>query len=132
MRTVDQGHGTFLKVFLAVFFSLLFSSTLCARSYHVANNGNDKNPGTKSKPWETLAKASQFSFRSGDDLYLKRGDVFENHYLKIRWAGTLSNPAIVGAYGAGARPIVKFDAIPVRPASGMGISTEKFEQAPRY
>ncbi len=123
MRIIDgKCPRTFLQVFLAIFFCLLFSRTLCARGYFVANHGNDKNPGTKSKPWKTLTKASKFSFRKGDDLFLNRGDVFENHYLTIRWEGTPSNPATVGAYGKGDRPIVKFDSIPEKPASRMGIS----------
>lgn len=93
-----------------IFQGVFFTSAVFAQDYFVASDGLDSNPGTQTLPWKTLNKASQFSFGTGDDLYLKRGDTFHGHLLIIRWEGTPTNPVIIGAYGEGDRPIVSFDA----------------------
>jgi len=108
--------------FVSLFFlSIFFINTTWSQNYYVAQNGNDNNPGTQAQPWETLNKVSSFSFNTGDKVYLKRGDTFHGNLLNIKWEGTPNDPAIVGAYGSGSRPIVSFDA-PVQ-ANHYGINT---------
>ncbi len=44
--------------------------------YYVATNGSDSNPGTLSKPFRTLARASK-DIASGDTLYIRAGTYSE-------------------------------------------------------
>jgi hypothetical protein len=43
------------RIFTALL--LLASGPLCATDFHVATNGDDKNPGTQEKPFATLERA---------------------------------------------------------------------------
>ncbi len=54
---------------------LALASDLRAATYYVAPNGNDKNPGTSSKPWASPAYGSR-RMKSGDTLIIRKG-----HYI---------------------------------------------------
>lgn len=78
------------------------------RTYYVANDGDNSNPGTASQPFQTLQVAVQEAFSSGADarLLLRRGDTFVlNDGLPI--PGT-NGACTIGTYGSGNRPIVAF------------------------
>jgi len=93
-------HASQLLTKLIFLFSFSFF-TISSQNYYVAENGNDNNPGTEARPWKTLKKVSNFSFATGDDVYLKRGDKFHENLLQIRWDGILNNPVIIGAFESG-------------------------------
>ena len=73
--------------------------------YYIANNGNDRNIGTKLKPWKTYQKAKRIlaSLGKDDAILFKRGDKFyatnNNRLTKVK--------ASVGVYGSGERAIIK-------------------------
>ncbi|UZO81624.1 RICIN domain-containing protein [Aquimarina sp. ERC-38] len=52
--------------------AVIFSASLSARDIYVAKNGNDSNPGTQSKPYKTIAKASSVA-KSGDVVIISGG-----------------------------------------------------------
>ena len=70
-------------------------------NYHISSTmGDDANPGTKKKPWRTLARANAEYYDSGDEILLRYDETFpgnliltEQNYLPES-GGTLS----VGAY----------------------------------
>jgi hypothetical protein len=70
-------------------------------------NGNDGGAGTSGAPWKSLTKASTATLNPGDQLLLARGCVWSGQRLDAPWNGTSDAPITVGAYGDGARPIVK-------------------------
>jgi len=74
--------------------------------YYVSNSeGNDDNTGTsKSKAWKTLSKVSSMTFKPGDRIHLKSGDVWEKETLKLNGNGTSDFPIIVSSYGKGDKP----------------------------
>ncbi|THF81626.1 beta-xylosidase family glycoside hydrolase [Cohnella fermenti] len=75
-----------------------------ATTYYVSSSGNDSNAGTSaSAPWQTLTKASALTYQPGDQLLIKRGDVW-NESLSLKGTGTSASPIVVGAYGAGDAP----------------------------
>ncbi len=94
---------TIIVTVLLSCFLLSFSKT-----YYVSSSGSDGNTGTEAAPWKTLKKVSDFSFETGDDLYLKRGETFAGDLLLIHWEGTVNDPVIIGAYSSGNRPVVSF------------------------
>jgi hypothetical protein len=71
------------------------------RFYVDATLGNDSNPGTLAAPWKTLAKVNGYTFPTGAQIYLKKGETFKGVSLVVP-ADYLS----FGAYGVGANPIV--------------------------
>ncbi|HVS91710.1 MAG TPA: right-handed parallel beta-helix repeat-containing protein [Mucilaginibacter sp.] len=91
---------------------LLFSLKVNARTYYFSTQyGDDRrskqqaqNPAT---PWKTLKKLNSFfpSLKPGDMVLLKRNDVFYGQIIVAK-SGTSSRPITIGAYGAGAKPVV--------------------------
>ncbi|WP_288160946.1 DUF1565 domain-containing protein, partial [Streptococcus pneumoniae] len=65
-------------------------------AYYVAPNGNDKNPGTKQKPFRTLKKAASMA-KAGATIYMRGGTYKEK--LIVRHSGTKKAPVIFQAYG---------------------------------
>jgi hypothetical protein len=78
---------------------------LAATDYHLdCAGGNDTAPGTSpATAWRSPARASQQTFRPGDRLLVKRGTTCAGP-LTPKGSGAPDQPAIVTAYGEGARP----------------------------
>lgn len=60
-----------------------------ATEYYVATNGDDGNPGTESRPWQTLSKAAA-TLQAGDTVYIKEGT-----YRDVLW---LTRSGTAGQY----------------------------------
>jgi hypothetical protein len=45
--------------------------------YYVSLQGDDANPGSKSKPWKTIAKVNETDFQPGDQILFEGGSTFE-------------------------------------------------------
>jgi parallel beta-helix repeat protein len=81
-----------------------------ATNYYVSNTGSDAAAGTsEGTAWQTISKVNTVwaagTFAPGDQILFKRGDTFTGT-LTISEDGGPSNHIIVGAYGAGAKPIL--------------------------
>lgn len=77
-----------------------------ARTYYVSPAGHDLWPGTTPlTPFRSLERASQAPLRPGDRIVLQRGGTFAGG-LTVAGDGTADEPVVVGAYGAGAAPVV--------------------------
>lgn len=77
-----------------------------ASSYFVSANGNDSNVGTsKRAAWKTIDKLNHTKFKPGDEIFFHRGDLFVGQ-LKIEDSGKAGQPIAIGAYGAGAKPVL--------------------------
>lgn len=73
------------------------------RTFYVSTLGNDANDGlTTNTPWRTLTKvqSSMNSFRSGDRILFKKGDIFRGTLTLQSKTGLY-----FGAYGTGADPL---------------------------
>lgn len=57
---------------ILIFGFLWVSQTAIADSFYVSPNGKDRNPGTKSQPWKTIAKANQ-TLKAGDTVFIHAG-----------------------------------------------------------
>ena len=51
------------------------------RSFHVATNGNDSNPGTQAAPWRTINRATQAALLPGDEIVVAPGTYTERFWL---------------------------------------------------
>ena len=69
---------------------------------HDGRSGSSRGSGG---PWKTLAKASQITYRAGDRLLLKCGDIWTDG-LELKGGGTADAPVTVASYGTGRRPVI--------------------------
>ena len=108
------------KLFLIFLVPLLLYPT----TYYVSNAGSDANNGTSTATsWATLFRQYKTTFVAGDSILYKRGDTFEGAILDTLISNTIV-PIVIGAYGAGAKPIFYGDLrgrtwIPVAGHSGV-------------
>ncbi|MFE7619502.1 right-handed parallel beta-helix repeat-containing protein [Streptomyces sp. NPDC057496] len=77
-------------------------------TYYVdAASGNDDASGrNEAAAWKSLARASQLTLGPGDRLLFRAGQRWEGR-LDVRGAGAVGNPAFVGSYGSGAKPLIE-------------------------
>ena len=81
--------------------TLLFPGT--HRYFVSSSTGSDTNPGSPFAPFKTISRAVG-AVHDGDDLLLKRGDIFHESFGNHRWSHVT-----IGAYGTGPRPLVLSD-----------------------
>jgi peroxiredoxin len=94
-------------IFLFLCILLLPAIGRAGNIYYVDKvNGNDNNTGkNKNTAWKSLNKLNIESFRPGDEVYLKRGQVFEGQ-LYLKGSGKQNAPIKLGAFGLGNRPVI--------------------------
>lgn len=107
--------NTGIKNFLLISLFFLYGPCLMAKTYYVAPPtatpaGNDKNPGTKDKPWATWAKAfSTIEVQPGDTVYFRGGvypiSVTDGSGINVTRDGTANNWIYYWAY-PGETPIL--------------------------
>ncbi|RLD76880.1 MAG: hypothetical protein DRJ07_15570 [Bacteroidetes bacterium] len=94
------------KLLATIIFLLSIQFTFATDYYISSSIGDDNNNGiSAATPWKTFTKIQAFSFSPGDNILLKKGDVW-NQTFKIYSAGTVIQPIVVSSYGTGEMPIV--------------------------
>lgn len=79
-----------------------------SRIYYVSSeNGNDKNDGTKEKPFATLFAVNRLRLKPGERVLLERGSVFRGQFLHISAQGTREAMIRIEAYGEGMPPRIE-------------------------
>ena len=69
-----------------------------AATYYVRNGGSDSADGrSHATAWASLNKINSFAFAAGDSVLLQEGSRFVGQ-IKVDWAGTATQKAVVGAY----------------------------------
>jgi hypothetical protein len=101
-----------LSIVLIIIFFIL-NSDVSATTYYISTTGNDASNGlTPSTAWKTMAKVNVTSFKPGDSILFKRGDIWnlfnENNTtgLVADNSGKKGSRIVYGAYGTGAKPII--------------------------
>jgi len=91
-----------------VAFICLCAQSGFAKNYCVdASNGNDTNAGnTPEFCWKSIAKVNKSSFNPGDNIYFKRGEIWEETLI-VSSSGAEGCPITFGAYGDGDNPRIK-------------------------
>jgi hypothetical protein len=74
------------------------------RTYYVAPNGNDSNPGSESQPWRTIQHAAN-TLQAGETVLVKEGTYSE--YVRPANSGTPGEYIVFKAY-PGHRPAVTY------------------------
>lgn len=99
-----------LSFLLTVLFSLLlltYPALVRSATYYVdATNGKDTNTGlSEAAAWKTIAKVNASRFSPGDQILLKRGEIWREQ-LTVPSSGSSENSITFGAYGSGTPPII--------------------------
>ena len=59
--------------------NIIASSEATPKTYYIATNGNDNNPGTIAKPWHTINYAANNSIvKPGDTILIREGTYNES------------------------------------------------------
>jgi hypothetical protein len=102
----------------SIVFSILFciNCTLILSqqpvSYYFSVKGDDENTGTSvDNPWKSLDKLNGITLNPGDNVLLKRGEIFYGS-LNLTANGTLEKNIVVSSYGEGELPVIS-GAVPV-------------------
>jgi parallel beta-helix repeat protein len=96
---------------LALLGSLVHAQKSEAKTYYVATDGSDSNPGTEEQPFQTLSRGIQ-DLGPGDTLYVKNG-TYESWGLYGPLSGTSwDNPVTIAAYPGHSPVIVNPDQFP--------------------
>jgi len=88
----------------------VFSGDLSAHAmdYYVDRSGGSdlNNGGSQAAPWQTITKVNSILLSPGDNVYFKRGEVWEEKLI-ISSSGIKGSPVTFGAYGTGNNPKIK-------------------------
>lgn len=96
-----------ITVVLLLFLSHLICDAQSVSYYVDSQNGSDQHSGRSiAKAWKTLRKLNTITFQKGDNIFLKRGQIFEG-YLYLKGRGTAFHKIRLCAYGIGRRPIIQ-------------------------
>ncbi len=94
----------------AIVASIQTESNHTGRDYFAANQGDDSNPGTAERPFETIAKGVSV-LQPGDTLYIKSGKYVQKTPLTITISGSAASPiTIATAPGEPSPAIISGDA----------------------
>ncbi len=95
--------------------SLSFAPLFAQTSYYVDPQGSDNNDGlSPARAWRTLAKVSQWGFKPGDKVMLRRGAQWSGDGLSLSISGTAQAPVMIGCYGDGPDPVITARTTPPR------------------
>ena len=92
---------TLMLSILVYFLSPILSPTplpptpVSSKTYFVAKNGNDYNPGTEQQPWRTIMKATD-TLVAGDTVYIKNGTY--NEKINVKNSGSPGNYITFSVY----------------------------------
>ncbi|MEP6673679.1 MAG: right-handed parallel beta-helix repeat-containing protein [Ferruginibacter sp.] len=84
-----------------------FASTAFCKTYYIdALKGNDSNNGlSATTAWQTVSKVSRFSFKPGDIISFRAGQIFKG-ILNISSGGKPGMPVTYTSYGSGVQPVI--------------------------
>ena len=97
---------TFCSIILCIAVFNITSFVLAATYYVNATKGNDQNDGlSPERAWQTIKKVKVTSFKPGDEIRFKRGEVFSDSILFVYSSGLEGNPIVYRDYGDSQKPL---------------------------
>ncbi len=80
----------------------VLTTSASGKDYYVSPAGDDANPGSQSKPWQTIAKVNDADFAPGDRILFEAGKTFTGTIkLDENDSGTSDKKVILTSYGSG-------------------------------
>lgn len=96
-----------INIIITIGILILFISCGNSNIYYVDSvNGDDSYSGTSElRPWKSLTKLNQHTFKPGDQILFKAGTVYEGQF-EPQGSGNEEKPIIVDKYGDGYKPVL--------------------------
>lgn len=91
-----------------------YAASASGTTYYIDTaSGNDSNDGTgEASAWKTLERASSETYKTGDRILLKSGEIFNGRFT-AKGNGTAESPVVLGSYGdteSLGKPVIRSDA----------------------
>jgi len=111
-----------IRCFCVVLAAIIFTTrqsfaqhTAGGRSYFVNTYGNDRNAGTKNKPFQSVGMIKSLHLTAGDTIYFKSGQTFNGSLLITQGVeGTQNKPIVFTSYGKGHAIINAKDSVGIK------------------
>jgi hypothetical protein len=99
--------GTILKrLVLCAVCLIIAEAAYCEKYYVDAVNGDNNNSGiSATSAWKTLDKVSNSSFKPGDKILFRAGQVFKGTLIVS--SGAIGKPLIYESYGSGNPAVIQ-------------------------
>jgi len=96
------------RLSMAILVLFVSFTNLFPQTYYVSSSsGSDNNNGlSESSPWKSIKKVNSKTFKPGDNILFKKGDIWIGEQLVIDKSGNAGNTITYSAYGIGAKPII--------------------------
>lgn len=98
MSLYNRGRKTIINFCIGFATLLLISCSSKDTGYFVSKDGDDKNPGTKERPFQTIEKLNSLQLKPGDKIFLRGGDEFTGT-LRLVLNGKQDSSIVVSSYG---------------------------------
>lgn len=94
-----KGHPR-LMLFLRLILLVSVSWGCSESGYYISATGSDDNPGTKTRPFKSIAKINSLLLEPGDAIFFKGGETFDGT-ISLTLPGTLEDSVFISSYGDG-------------------------------
>ncbi len=105
--------------------SIIEEEPAIGNAYYFSNSaGNDAYIGTNpSAAWKSLSKIAELNLKSGDRIYLKAGDEWNEQLVINGVSATKELPCVITSFGSGANPKINLGLVedPATPASELAV-----------
>ncbi len=105
------------------------TNAACARDYYVSPAGNDTNPGTDARPWQTIARVNDADLEPGDQVLFQGGQTFAGTItLDANDTGSAAAIVRLSSYGNGRATIdsVNGSALVAKGCSNLAVAKLRF------
>ncbi len=91
-----------IRIFCFVFLLIMVSCKAPDPTFYVnVQTGNDANPGTAEKPFQSIDKVNSLPLQAGNRVLFAGGQTFNGMLRLSGKNGTKENPLVIGSYGIG-------------------------------
>src|SRR6202008_4232333 len=98
MSFYNRAPGTIFNICIGLAIFLFVSCSSKEPGYFVSKNGDDNNPGTREKPFQTIEKLNTLKLSPGDKIFLRSGDEFTGT-LRLILDGKQDSSIVISSYG---------------------------------
>jgi hypothetical protein len=110
MNTLFKKNSIYLIIFILITILLclliyIFYKSNSGTNFYVSTYGDDNNSGlSESQPWKTIFKVNNYSFKPGDVVHFKCGDIWREQLIPS--GGDASGYVTYTSYGIGDKPSI--------------------------
>ena len=115
-------------ILILLFGSLFTLKAQIGTTYYIdSTTGKDGAAGTSpSSAWQTIAKVNGTTFKPGDSILFKCGEVWSGVTLQPKGSGSSGHPIVVSKYGTGNLPLIKANTASSHPTNAVSLTNQEY------